>query len=60
LHVDQYLEKLLFKVPTTANIYLLFFPVNFVTISIPKIIVGKLSKGISLIAQGIPPTFAQI
>jgi len=24
------------------------------------ITVGKLSKGISLIAQGIPPTFAQI
>lgn len=38
LQVDQYLEKVIFKVATIAKIYLLFFPDILVVISMPKII----------------------
>ena len=60
LHVDQYLEKLLFTVPTIAKICLLFFPVILVSKSIPNTIVGIFWKGISLMVQGMPPSLAHI
>jgi hypothetical protein len=71
LQVDQYFEKYLFVVATTPKIVRFVFPVCFVEVLSPIAIFyfillyivctdGELSKGISEITQGIPPTFAHI
>jgi hypothetical protein len=60
LQVDQYFEKDLLVEATNPKIIRFVFPVYFVDVLKPIAIDGELSRGISEIIQGIPPTFAHI
>jgi hypothetical protein len=71
LQVDQYFEKDLLVEATNPKIIRFVFPVYFVDVLKPIAIFnfillsivytdGELSRGISEIIQGIPPTFAHI